>query len=279
MYHIYPEKEEVEMKRMFVLVAVFIGLSVLCSCNLGNQAPTAVVSCDPTGVVAERICFDASGSYDPDGSIVACIWDFGDGISQQAGVQAIEHRYAGTGVFTGSLTVKDNVGATASCPFTVTVNWKPCTIGKKDGEADVVIYLIQETGIIAFIGSPVLFTVELDTEYDVDIVARNGANSSSHSKFESMVKQILPNQVLAETDGIAWVQAVVRKPNGEIITYDTRNQPGSKPLDWDHPRLEGIKFNLLGDWIITIYARDNRECGTQAVFQETIRVGECPACG
>lgn len=54
--------------------------------------------------------FNASGSYDPDGSIVSYAWDFGDGTTG-TGV-APSHVYPYEGYFTVTLTVTDNSGYT-----------------------------------------------------------------------------------------------------------------------------------------------------------------------
>jgi len=60
----------------------------------------------------EIIYFDASGSYDPDGTIVSYSWDFGDG-NTATGVTT-DHAYSVDGNYTVTLTVTDNDGATAS---------------------------------------------------------------------------------------------------------------------------------------------------------------------
>ncbi|WP_457591413.1 PKD domain-containing protein, partial [Geoglobus sp.] len=56
----------------------------------------------------DLIIFDASSSYDPDGSIVSYSWDFGDG-SSASGV-TVSHIYASNGVYTVNLTVTDDDG-------------------------------------------------------------------------------------------------------------------------------------------------------------------------
>jgi PKD repeat protein len=56
--------------------------------------------------------FDASGSYDPDGSITTYAWDFGDG-EYGSGVTC-EHTYAEGGAYSVTLTVTDNEDATGT---------------------------------------------------------------------------------------------------------------------------------------------------------------------
>ncbi|HDQ06297.1 MAG TPA: PKD domain-containing protein, partial [Candidatus Bathyarchaeota archaeon] len=72
-----------------------------------------------TVFTGENIDFDASESYDPDGTIVEYSWDFGDG-NTAAGV-TISHSYASSGTYTVTLTVTDNDGATATAEATKTV--------------------------------------------------------------------------------------------------------------------------------------------------------------
>ena len=59
---------------------------------------------------AATCAFDASGSSDPDGSVVSYGWDFGDGGSA-TGVSAL-HAYVASGSYAVSLTVSDDLGAT-----------------------------------------------------------------------------------------------------------------------------------------------------------------------
>jgi len=58
--------------------------------------------------VNHSIVFDASQSFDPDGTIQSYVWDFGDGMT---GVGAIVvHTYESPGEYTVTLTVTDNAG-------------------------------------------------------------------------------------------------------------------------------------------------------------------------
>lgn len=57
--------------------------------------------------------FDASGSFDPDGEIMAYEWDFGDG--QTGTGMAPTHTYASDGEYNITLCVTDNLGETSCC--------------------------------------------------------------------------------------------------------------------------------------------------------------------
>jgi PKD repeat protein len=64
--------------------------------------------------------FNGSGSKDPDGSIVAFAWSFGDGSANAAGV-APKHTFKHVGSYHITLTVTDTAGLTASTTSSVVV--------------------------------------------------------------------------------------------------------------------------------------------------------------
>jgi PKD repeat protein len=85
-----------------------------------NQPPVARVSADPTtGTPPLTVQFDGSASSDPDGTVTAYAWDFGDGATA-TGVAAT-HTYADAGIYEAVLTVTDNEGATDAASQTITV--------------------------------------------------------------------------------------------------------------------------------------------------------------
>jgi PKD repeat protein len=65
------------------------------------------------------VSFSAAGSGDADGTIVSWLWEFGDGSTSTLADPT--HRYLDVGVFSVSLTVTDDHGATDSDTATVTV--------------------------------------------------------------------------------------------------------------------------------------------------------------
>lgn len=91
---------------------------------ISNLAPTAVAESDVTeGNGPLEVNFTGSNSNDADGSIVAYSWDFGDGspVSTEADPT---HTYA-PGIWTATLTVTDDQGATSTATIEIDVNDPP----------------------------------------------------------------------------------------------------------------------------------------------------------
>jgi PKD repeat protein len=94
--------------------------SITATKTVKNRPPVAdFTESAHTVSTGENIAFDASGSYDPDGTIVDYSWDFGDG-TEGSGV-SVQHAYSQVGTYTVTLTVTDNDGATDTAEATKTI--------------------------------------------------------------------------------------------------------------------------------------------------------------
>ncbi|MGY4643376.1 PKD domain-containing protein [Cellulomonas sp. URHB0016] len=85
-----------------------------------NQPPQAVSDATVSGL---SVVVDSSASTDPDGTVTARSWAFGDG-GTATGVTA-SHTYSAAGTYTVTLTVTDDDGATGTATRTVTVTAPP----------------------------------------------------------------------------------------------------------------------------------------------------------
>jgi len=80
-----------------------------------SQHPFASFTYTPeNATVDETITFNASSSYDPDGTIVSYEWDFGDGNITNTTHEILNHSYSEAGSYEVTLTVTDNDGVTNS---------------------------------------------------------------------------------------------------------------------------------------------------------------------
>lgn len=72
----------------------------------GSQRPVALAGSSYSGQVGQPVQFTGSNSFDPDGTITAYHWNFGDGTA--ANTANPSHTYTSAGSYTATLTVTDN---------------------------------------------------------------------------------------------------------------------------------------------------------------------------
>jgi hypothetical protein len=95
-------------------------LVLLTGCFETNSPPVASFTASPSsGNAPLSVSFNASSSYDSDGSIATYEWDFGDG-GHGSGI-TVSHTYTTAGTYTANLVVRDNDGATAEAENNVFV--------------------------------------------------------------------------------------------------------------------------------------------------------------
>lgn len=119
-----------------------------------NKPPVASFSFTPaTAIFPADISFDASGSADPDGTIIQYSWNFGDGTTGTG--KTVTHRYTTYGTFSVRLTVTDNNGATASLTKSVPILrlFQPLNI-QVESRADESLFRIRYLNIITWEKNP-----------------------------------------------------------------------------------------------------------------------------
>ncbi len=179
-----------------------------------NQPPIASVEFFPTfAEVEEVVYFDASSSYDSDGSIVACTWDFGDG-TKDSGV-IVEHQFTAARSYTVTLTVADDEGATASTSVSVTV------------------ISPNQAPVALFEFSPTCASVQEDVHFDASAsYDRDGMvifHRWSFGDGETGVGETITHRYV--TVGSHPVQLTVEDDSGSISTYTRLVQVGSIEAD------------------------------------------------
>ncbi len=86
----------------------------------GSQRPVPIPGGPYNSQLLQSVQFSSNGSFDPDGTITAYHWNFGDGTSANAANPA--HIYQTSGLFTATLTLTDNSGLISSATTSVSVN-------------------------------------------------------------------------------------------------------------------------------------------------------------
>lgn len=98
----------------------------------GNQPPSVGASVSPASGPAPLAVTLSGTAFDPDGFVVSYSWSFGDGGGAVGAVAA--HTYASPGTYQATLTVTDNIGATASASATVSVTQPGSSGPDNDGD-------------------------------------------------------------------------------------------------------------------------------------------------
>jgi PKD repeat protein len=115
-----------DLRRQFYTILLLM-LIFQCGLTFGcvpNKPPIPDFTYSPSKPhVCEIVTFNASASYDPDGSIVAYEWDFGDGNKTKISQPIVEYHYVLPGVYNVTLTVSDAGGLKNS-------TWKEITVTK-----------------------------------------------------------------------------------------------------------------------------------------------------
>ena len=132
------------------ILATLTAIALLAACGGGGHSdratppvsspPVASFTATPaSGPAPLTVQFDASASSDPGGSIASYAWNFGDNTAAGAGV-TVSHVYPTGGIYTVTLMVTDNVGATGSVSRQVTVTIPaPSVVGQTQGAATMAI--------------------------------------------------------------------------------------------------------------------------------------------
>ena len=105
-----------------VTVVLWVALLLLVTgCQTLNSSPVASFTCTPSsGQAPLTVSFDASSSYDSNGSIALYAWNFGD--SGRASGVTTQHVYANPGFYTVNLAVTNDKGVSNSVTRTIEVS-------------------------------------------------------------------------------------------------------------------------------------------------------------
>lgn len=135
-----------------------------------GMLPVASFTYSPSDpLVGETVTFNASTSYDPDGTIISYGWDFGD--STTGTDITVTHIYAAAGTYTVTLTVTDDEGLTNTATATVKVSRVTLDVDVDVGS----IHFTGETAefyvLVSVVGEPVDADISAILYYDGTLYA------------------------------------------------------------------------------------------------------------
>ena len=127
--------------------------------------PVANAGADQTVIVGGSITLDGSASYHPSAGTLTYSWNFGDSATGSGSV--VSHTYATSGVYTATLTITDNNGATGIDTVQVTIQ---TPAEATDDLVDLVETFNLQQGI----------SNSLDTKLDAALEALNDVNVNNN---------------------------------------------------------------------------------------------------
>ena len=132
----------------YVPIKIPIPMNVNIALSLAPIAPIAVINGPYKGKIGDVIQFSSAGSNDPDGTITAYQWDFGDSsFSTQANPT---HAYGSQQIFAVKLTVTDNSGATNTATTSCTIIAPKDPLAEANGPYSV---MVGDTLNVTSVGS------------------------------------------------------------------------------------------------------------------------------
>ena len=191
--------------------------------SLANAAPVANAGPDQFGLVSTTVYFDASGSKDPDGTIVSYAYTFGDGFSASSGNAAIVgHSYSSAGTYTMTLTVTDDGGLTSTDTAVVTIRAATASTGafssvKQMGAAGIDIgyaVAVDASGNVVVVG-----TFENSVNFGGGTLTSAGMSDVFIAKYSAAGTHICSLAVGGTGDERAYSVAV--DSNGDIAVTGT----------------------------------------------------------
>ena len=191
-------------------------------CGIGsggsNAPPIANANGPYTGTTGVVVSFSSAGSVDSDGNIASYAWDFGDG--QSSVLANPGHTYGSSGSYSVTLTVVDNLDATANDITTAQVNdpGQPANIS------------INSTSQNRLPETPVIEQVLLgNTDYKLF-----GSNDlGMHcGDFDTRISSILPpfNVLHAQVIQRGQEPKILNPDDGISVMYSAASNPGDPVL-------------------------------------------------
>jgi PKD repeat protein len=210
--------------------------------DVTDSPPVASFTRDCSGLICR---FDASGSSDSDGQVVAYAWNFGDGTMATTFDTVVIHSYP-PGTYTVRLTVSDNVGATgtviheiavvnnppvAAFEFSCDASGPVCLFDSRGWDSDGVIvsHAWQFGDGTSGVGGYVTHTYAAAGTYSVMLtVTDNYGATNSHTASVTVVKVVLH---VGDLDGATDIQRRYWTAFVSIRVHDAEHRPVGARVD------------------------------------------------
>ncbi len=190
-----------------------------------DEAPTADPNGPYSGIIDVDVAFDGSASFDPDGTIVAWDWDFGDN-STGSGETTI-HAYRSAGVYTVTLTVTDDFGNTGAATTTATITEPALLPPVSDAGGP---YTGTEGEAVSFDGSgstdPDGSIVRYDWDFGDGTLAEDAGPNPSHTYSTAgtynVSLTVIDDDGLTDSDGTTAVIQTVSTGDADVFLSNMR---------------------------------------------------------
>mgnify|MGYP001059971866 CR=1 FL=1 len=187
-------------------------------------------------IVNQLVLFNATLSYDPDGSIVTFTWDFGDGNTTAVNQSLIYHVYAVANVYKVSLTIADDEGLTDYTSLFVAV-YTPIH--------DVAIIDVAPSAIRAMVGNKVYINVTVENQGNAYETFNVTVYYDDNIVGTQAVEDMLPGTCMLLT--FNWNTSNVPACFDYTIKAIADIVPGETDIS-DNKLIDGnVKINIMGD--------------------------------
>jgi|GEM_PF-2019750 len=253
-----------------------------------QQPPIANFTYYPENpVVNQTITFNASSSYDPDGTIVNYEWDFGDGNVTSTTEETINHSYSEAGSYEVTLTVTDNGGATNSISNPITVLGEATTLSITPPTQEV---LPNESFIVNVTVDPKvpIAGVQFDLSFNSSLVTANSVTEGNLLSQDGTDTYFSPGTIDNTAGAITGVAGAITTPGQTVsspgvfatIHMTAQSVEGTSLLDLSNVIVGDINGNpvsvIVSDGSVTVtpYPDWDVNCDGHVNVLDMIRVGQ-----
>jgi PKD repeat protein len=268
------------------------------SITVADEPPTAGFTIGESAPEAgQTVLFDGTSSADPDGTISAYAWNFGDGVHASGATPT--HRYAAPGTYTVTLTVTDSGGqhASASQPVTVAPGPSAAFVTSPSSPTEGVAVAFDGTGssiggsgtaITSYAwsfgdgtlgtGPTPSHTYATAGSYRVRLTVTDGAGaSSSVSHWVSVADEpptatfMIPSGLLLASQPLQFDASASSDPDGSIASYTWQFGDGTAPVTGATPT---HAYASAGTYSVQLTVVDRN--GQSATVTKTVAVHALP---